>query len=160
MHHSTKLTTLVAAMLMLVGLAGPAAAARPPQIDLRGATVGAYHLDDAGVAQLGGAVTGKPFDGPYTATLAADDGSLPEPGDCEPATATLRVTGPRGRFLALAATGEVCGRWTDATSVVTHRFTGRYLVVDTSERKLRGGDGWMGLTLATEGRANVEAFDS
>lgn len=160
MHLHTKLATLAIAMLMLVGLAGPAAAARPAQIDLRGASVGSYHLDDAGTAHLSGAVTGKPFDGPYTATLTADDGSLPEPGDCEPATATLNVTGPRGRYLDLAATGQVCGRWTDANSVVTHRFTGRYVVVDTSDRKLRGGDGWMGLTLATEGRANVEVFDS
>jgi hypothetical protein len=111
-------------------------------------------------ALLAGEVTGKPFDGPYTATLAGDDGSLPVPGECEPATATLSVTGPRGKYLDLAATGQVCGRWTDAVSIVTHRFTGRYEVVATSERKLRGGDGWIGVLLATEGRANVEAFDS
>jgi hypothetical protein len=160
MYRSTSLVTLIAAMLMLVGLAAPASAARPPQIDLRGATVGSYHLDDAGTALLAGEVTGKPFDGPYTATLAGDDGSLPVPGECEPATATLSVTGPRGKYLDLAATGQVCGRWTDAVSIVTHRFTGRYEVVATSERKLRGGDGWIGVLLATEGRANVEAFDS
>jgi hypothetical protein len=33
-------------------------------------------------------------------------------------------------------------------------------VADTSERKLRGTDGWISTILATEGRANVEAIDT
>ena len=105
-------------------------------------------------------MTGAPFDGTYAAVLAADDGTLPEPGVCEPATATLDVTGPKHRYLQLAATGEVCGTWPDATYVVTHNFVGRYEVTDSSVRKTRGTDGWISLILATEGRANVEAIDT
>lgn len=33
-------------------------------------------------------------------------------------------------------------------------------MTDTSERKVRGTDGWLGMILATEGRANVEAIDT
>jgi hypothetical protein len=32
--------------------------------------------------------------------------------------------------------------------------------VATSQRKLRGGDGWLEIRLATDGRATVTAFDS
>lgn len=158
--RNARITTLALTALLLVAVAVPAGAAPKPRIDLRGATVGSYTLDDAGTANLSGAVTGIPFDGDYTATLAADDGTLPQPGDCETATATLHVVGPRDKHLTLAATGQVCGRWTDATYVVTHRFTGRYVVADTSERKVARTDGWMGIVLATEGRANVEAIDT
>ncbi len=129
-------------------------------IDLRGAGVGSFVVDGTGAARLTGAVTGTPFDGGYTAVLAADDGSLPEPGACEPATATLDVAGARGRHLHLAGTGEVCGTWSDATYAVTHRFVGRYVVTDSSARRLRGTDGWMSQILATDGRANVEAIDT
>ena len=72
----------------------------------------------------------------------------------------LDVTGPKHRYLHLAATGEVCGTWPDATYVVTHNFVGRYDVTDGSVRRLRGTDGWISLILATEGRANVEAIDT
>ena len=105
-------------------------------------------------------MSGRPFDGGYTATLAATDGSLPEAGNCEPATATLDATGTRNRHLELTATGEVCGTWPDATYVVTHNFVGRYVVTDASFRRLRGTDGWISMVLATEGRANVEAIDT
>lgn len=159
MLHSRTLTLTLTA-LTIVSLAAPAGAAPKPRVDLRGDGVGSYALDDAGTAHLAGAVTGTPFDGPYTATLAADDRTLPSPGDCEAATATLHAVGPRKKYLVLAGAGQVCGRWTDATSVVTHRFTGRYVVTDTSERKVRGTDGWLGMILATEGRANVEAIDT
>lgn len=145
---------------MLWGTAQEANAAPRPLVDLRGDGLGSFVVDDAGFASLSGNVTGKPFDGAYIATLAAADGSLPEPGVCEPATVTLDVTGSRNRYVHLEATGEVCGRWPDATQVVTHRFVGRYVVADTSERRLRGTDGWISTILATEGRANVEAIDT
>jgi hypothetical protein len=79
-------------------------AAPRPLVDLSGTGVCAYALDAEGTAHLTGAVTGAPFDGTYTATLAATDWSLPAPGDCEPATATVDVTGSRDRTLRLAAT--------------------------------------------------------
>ena len=160
MHVLTKTVVLIGGALLAAGAAVPAEAAPPPRIDLRGADVGTFVVDDAGAARLTGQVTGIPFDGTYTAVLAAADGSLPEPGVCEPATATLDVTGPKHGYLRLAATGEVCGTWPDATYVVTHNFVGRYDVVDGSVRKTRGTDGWISLILATEGRANVEAIDT
>lgn len=155
-----NIATLALTTLMLAAFAAPSLAGPPPRIDLRGDGVGSYVLDDAGTAHLTGTVTGTPFDGPYSATLAADDGSLPDPGLCEPASATLHVSGPRRKHMLLEATGEVCGKWVQDPYVVTHRFTGRYVVTDTSERRLRGTDGWMGQLLATEGRANVEAIDT
>lgn len=160
MPHRTRLATLVLATAMAVALAGPAAAAPPPRIDLRGASVGSYVLDEGGTAQLTGEVIGTPFDGAYTATLAADDGTLPDPGACEPGAGTLHVTGAKGKHLSLDATGNVCGTWVQPPYVVTHRFTGRFVVSDTSERKLRRTDGWIGILLALDGQANVEAIDT
>ena len=151
---------LVGGALLVAATTAPAQAAPPPRVDLRGDGVGSYVVDDAGTARLTGRATGTPFDGTWTAVLAAADGSLPEPGVCEPATATLDVTGSKHGYLRLAATGEVCGTWPDATYVVTHNFVGRYDVVDGSVRKTRGTDGWISLILATEGRANVEAIDT
>ncbi len=159
MNMKLKPAALVGALLTVL-IAAPVSAAPPPVVDLRGAGVGSYTLDDQGSARLSGMVTGVPFDGAYTASLAAADGTLPGPGDCEPATATLDVTGPKNRSLNLAATGDLCGTWSDATYVVTHQFVGRYVVTDASARRLRGTDGWISLILATEGRANVEAIDT
>jgi hypothetical protein len=160
MHLLTKTTVLIAGALLTAVAAAPADAAPRPAVDLRGEGVGSYVVDDAGTARLSGTVTGTPFGGTYTAVLAADDGTLPEPGVCEAATATVDVTGTRGRHLELSGAGQVCGTWPDATYVVTQSFTGRYVVTDASARRLRGTDGWFSLILATEGRANVEAFDS
>lgn len=160
MHLSAKTAAVAVGAMLAVAVAAPADAAARPRLDLRGAAVGSFVLDDAGTAHLAGSVTGSPFDGAYTATLAAEDGSLPAPGVCEPATATLDVTGPKGRYLALSASGEVCGEWTTPTYVATHRFVGRYVVADSSVRRLRGTDGWISEILATEGRANVEAIDT
>ena len=160
MNLFAKAAAVFAGALLVNVTAGQAEAARRPVIDLRGADVGSFVLADDGTAQLSGAVTGDPFEGSYTAVLVADDGSLPDPGVCEAGTATLDVTGPKGRFLQLSATGQVCGEWADATYVVTHRFVGRYDVTDASAKRLRETDGWISLILATEGRANVEAIDT
>jgi hypothetical protein len=159
MLSKTKTAALVGALLAAV-TAAPANAAPPPLVDLRGASVGSYALDAEGNARVSGAVTGKPFDGAYTATLTSSDGSLPAPGICESATTAVDVTGPRNRTLSLAATGEVCGTWTDSTYVVTHSFVGRYVVTGASARRLRGTDGWISVILASDGRANVEAIDT
>lgn len=160
MHALTKSAFLISGALLAAVTAAPADAAPRPRIDLRGASVGSFVVDDAGAARLTGQVTGTPFDGTYAAVLTADDGTLPEPGVCEPATATLNVTGSKSRYLYLAATGEVCGTWPDATYVVTQQFVGRYQVTGSSARRLLGTDGWISQILATEGRANVEAIDT
>lgn len=166
MHHrTTTLATLAATAALAVagatGVAGTAGAA-PSKVlvDLRGAGVGTHVVDEAGTAHLSGDATGKPFDGSYTAALAPDDGSLPAPGACEPATGTLDLSGSRGRHLHLEATGSVCGEWTDATYVVTHRFTGTYVVTASSSRRLVGTDGWISQILTNRGGANIEVFDS
>jgi len=159
--RTTRFAALIGGAVLVAATATPADAGPRPAIDLRGADVGSFAIDDAGAARLAGRVTGAPFGGTYTAVLAADDGVLPAPGECEPATATLEVLGPKKkRFLRLAASGDVCGTWPDEAYVVTHQFTGGYRVICSSARRLRGTDGWMSVILATEGRADVEAFDS
>lgn len=160
MNMFARIVVVAAGVLLTAVSAVSAEAARPPMVDLRGAGLGSYVIDDGGAARLSGSVTGAPFGGTYTATLAATDGSLPEPGSCEPATATVNVVGSRARHLQLTGSGQVCGEWTDATYVVTHRFAGRYEVTAASARRLRGTDGWYSLILATQGRANVEVIDT
>ena len=160
MNAFARTSAVIAGALLTALAAVPAQAAPPPVVDLRGAGLGSYVVDNAGAARLTGSVTGAPFDGTYTVSLTAADGSLPEPGVCESATAVVDVGGSRDRHLRLSGTGEVCGTWTDATSVVTHRFVGRYVVTDASARRVRGTDGWYSLILATQSRANLEAIDT
>jgi len=144
--------------LVVVPLASPAGAATRYKVDVHG--LGTYTSTATGVTPTGTA-TGEPFDGAFTATLGANDGSLPEPGVCEPATATLRLEGSRDRFLELAATGNVCGTWVQPpTSVVTQVFTGRYAVTASSQRRLVGTDGFYEVRLADDGRASVFAIDT
>jgi hypothetical protein len=111
-----------------------------------------------GSADISGTSSGRPFDGHHLARLAADDGSLPLPGECEPATATLRVDGSRNRFVEMTATGEVCGKYPNATYVVTHSFTGRYVVDASTSRKLVGSTGFMSQLITVDGRSNVLAI--
>ena len=161
MHFvKTAAAVIVAAILGAVAFTVPAQAAPPARVDLRGANLASYTLDEDGSARFTGDVIGKPFDGTYTAVLTPADGTFPEPDVCEPATATVDITGAKGRYLQMAATGNVCGRWSGTGSSDTHRFIGRYVVVDSSARNTRGTDGWIGLSLITEGRAYIEAFDS
>jgi hypothetical protein len=150
-------TSGVAAALALVP-ATSADAAPKPQIDVNG--LSAYSIGPNGAAVSTGRATGVPFDGRYRAVLRADDGTLPAAGECEPGTATLRIDASRGRYLQLSSDGEVCGVHVQAPSVVTHVFTGTYDVVRTSERKLRGGDGFLEVRLADDGRASVFAIDT
>jgi hypothetical protein len=158
--RAAALAVTAVSSLALATTASSAAVATKPLVDLRGDGVGGYVLDTAGTVHLSGSVVGRPVDGAYVATLAADDGSLPAPGSCEAATGTREVTGSRDRTLHLEAVGEVCGEFPDATYVATQRLVGRYVVTDASSRRLRGTDGWISLILATEGRANVEASDT
>ena len=139
---------------------GGAAYAGPKMLFNQGSTSGSYVADDDGAASMTGAIEGDPFDGAYTATLAADDGSLPAPGECEAATATVRVEGTKGRYYEITGSGTVCGEWADATYPTTHLFTGRYLVTDASHHKLTGTDGWYEIRLVTENRATVEVVDT
>jgi hypothetical protein len=122
--------------------------------------LGTYEIRSDGSAALAGSATGEPFDGRYEATLVPADGTLPEPGACEPATAMLRLEGVRDRFLELSSHGTVCGQYLQAPFVVTQVFTGRYAITAASRRPLVGTDGFVELRLTVDGRASAFAIDT
>lgn len=156
MRKLIVLVPLVLAALMVT--VAPASAAGKPKVDFDGH--GTYTTAVDGSAVLAGSGTGEPFDGTYTATLAAVDGTLPDPGACEAGTATLAVEGRRGRFIELVGTGEVCGKHLQPPYAVTHLFTGRYDVVSAWQKRFLGTDGFLEVGLFTEGRAGVFAIDT
>ena len=155
--RAALLTTGLAAALALAPVTSAQAGSKY-KVDVRGQ--GTYTVGADGSAVVTGTATGAPFDGRYRAVLRADDGTLPDPGQCEPGSATVRLDGTRGRFLEVSSDDEVCGQFLQPPYVVTHLFTGRYDVTSTSERRLRGGDGFLEIRLATEGRASVFAIDT
>lgn len=157
---TTSRAATVTALAALVALAGePAGAAPRPRVDAQG--MGTFTTVDDGTVAVAASTTGDPFDATVTATLVAHDGSLPEPGVCEPATASMRLDGARRRFVELVSSGNVCGKWLQPpTSIVTHVFTGRYDVTASSQRRLVGTDGFHSITLADNGTANVLAIDT
>jgi hypothetical protein len=147
-------------ILTAVGvLAGAgAAAAANHKVDTNG--FGMATTDTDGGVVISGTAAGAPFDGPFTATLAAADGSLPAPGECEPATATLRVNGTRSRFVELSSVDDVCGQYLDPPNVVSQVFTGRYTVTASSQRRLVGTDGFYEVRLTSGNSASVFAIDT
>jgi hypothetical protein len=155
--RAALMTTGLAAVLALAPMTS-AQAATKYKVDFDGQ--GTYTVGADGSAVVTGRATGTPFDGRYRAVLRADDGTLPDPGQCEPGSATVRLDGTRGRYLELSSDDEICGQYLQPLYVVTHLFTGRYDVTMTSERRLRGGDGFLEIRLATEGRAGVFAIDT
>lgn len=166
MHPLRTLTaTAVLTAVAVATLASPAVAGKyrepRPVIDLYTPVIGTGHVDEAGTAHVAGVFEGTPFGGPYVASYTADDGTLPLPGACEPATAVLELDGPRDRFLSLTTTqGTVCGQYGQNGNGPWHRFTGRYVVADASPKKLRGTDGFLELLVTAEGRGNGFAIDT
>ena len=156
MRKLFALAVLVVAVVLAT--VAPASAAGKPRVDFDGH--GTYSVASDGSAALAGAGTGDPFDAAYTTTLAASDGTLPDPGTCEPGTATVTLEGSRGRFLELVATGDLCGKHLQPPYVETHRFTGRYDVVSSWQKRFLGSDGFLQVSLFTEGRAGVFAIDT
>lgn len=154
--RAALVTTGLATALALAPVTA-AQAAPKPAVNFDGS--GTFTLT-AGAAVATGSVSGAPFDGTFRASLQPTDGTLPGPGVCEPAHASLRIDGPRGRYAVLLGNAEVCGQSVDSVHVVTHVFSSTYSVAVTSERKLRGGDGWMEIRLTADGRGVVSAFDS
>jgi hypothetical protein len=134
--------------LALIAVAVPteAHAAGRTRIDVGGP--GTFVIAADGSATVSADVTGRPFGGASVTVLAADDGSLPEPGACEPATATFQVAGDGRDRLEMTATGDVCGEYVQLPYIVTHAFTGRYTVTDASKRNLVGTDGFFEVRLA------------
>jgi hypothetical protein len=165
--HNINITTrarraalaLLGAVAVTTSVAAPsAAAAARPAIDLQGS--GTYADQADGSVTVRGTIASRPFSGQFTAVLAADDGSLPEPGVCEPATASIRVSGPHRQFLKATGTGTVCGEWVQPPYIVTESFTGRYTVKDASNCRLRRTDGFIEIRLANDGSASAALFDS
>ena len=94
------------------------------------------------------------------ATVGADDKTLPGPGECEGAIATLAAYGTRGVDISLISYGEVCGLYVQPpTSIVTHSFTGTYEVLE-GPRRLIGTDGFFDVRLGSNGTAGVFAIDT
>jgi hypothetical protein len=158
MNKRTALATAAVTAALALAPITSAEAAPKPQVNYSG--MGSYSIISNGNAVANGTGTGTPFNGSFQAALQPLDGTLPEPGVCEDGQATIRINGSRGRYAVLFGTGDVCGQYLQPPYVVTQVFTGRYTVVDSSERRLRGGDGWFEVRLANDGRASVTAFDS
>ena len=159
----------LAAVIAPIGLAdaGAAAKSRPPALIVDGTGTwqirewindvvvnGTGHLEER---------NGKTTDVLVAAVVDPDDGTLPAPGECESAFATLSAYGTRGIDLTLIGAGQICGTWTQPpTSIVTHVFTGRYEVYgdETSPQRLLGSDGFYEVRLADNGTASVFAVDT
>jgi hypothetical protein len=155
--RAALVTAGVTAALALAPMTS-AQAAPKPQINASG--LGTYTIVGSDVAVASGPATGTPFAGTFYAALRPVDGTMPDPGVCEPGQAAIRIDGSRGRSVTLAGSGDICGQYLQPPYVTTQVFTGRYDVVSSSVRKLRGGDGWFEVRLTDDGRAAVTAYDS
>jgi hypothetical protein len=155
--RAALVTTGLAAALALAPVTS-AHAAPKPQVNFSG--LGTHTVTSEGNAIADGTATGIPFNGSFHAALQPLDGTLPDPGVCEDGHASIRIDGARGKYAVLIGNGRICGQYLQPPFVVTQVFTGRYDVASTSERKLRGGDGWFEIRLTNDGRAAVTAFDS
>jgi hypothetical protein len=141
-----------------IAVAAPPAATRRPTIDIS-STTATFDIE-GGAAVVTGQVDGRPFGGSFTATLAADDGTLPEPGACEPATVAFGLDGPGRRSIAAEATGQVCGEFVQPPYIATHSFTGRYTVTDARRVGLIGTDGFLEVRLGEDGSASTFLIDT
>jgi len=95
------------------------------------------------------------------AVIGPDDRTMPAPGECEPAVSTLTVSGWGRLDLTLIGDGDVCGHHLQPpTSIITHVFTGRYEVLETTRRRLAGTDGFFEIRLAADGTASTFAIDT
>ena len=172
-HQPRRRPAMVAAGIalavasMIAIAAQPASAGRSgndPEIQLDGRSTYTLEPDgDVEVSAPGEIWFAKSRNGqPVTidARLVVDDGTLPEPGTCEPASATFVLIGERRSNVDLGGAGSVCGKWTGPNSVVTHLFTGRYDVTDADRRKLIGTDGFFQFGLTLDGEAFLFAVDT
>jgi hypothetical protein len=159
MRTTGALAVVVLAAALGAATSTPALAGPKPRVNLS-SQGGQLALGQDGSATVSGPVAGAPFDGQYTAVLTADDGSLPEPGGTEPATATVTIIGLRGQQVVLTGSGEVTGESVGPNASLTHKFTGRY-TADSSVRRVDGTDGWYSVGVAaTMSLGYFEAFDS
>ena len=133
--------------------AAPASAVAP-RIQVAG--LGTATATDSAVSYEGW-LSGRPFAGDFSGTVAADDGTLPAVGVCEPATATLRVQDEKGHAFERFSAGKVCGEYLPLG--VMQRFGGRYVVTSSTQRGLERTDGFLDVRLLN-GQSDVYAIES
>jgi hypothetical protein len=126
----------LAAATSVLTTTAPASAARSSKLTVVG--TGSVAPTAAGGWSYEGQASGTPFGGAFSGHLEPADGTLPELGSCEPATATLRVD-DGARFYRLESNGQVCSWFLPMGTM--HQFTGRFTVAETSHRKLRRVEG-------------------
>jgi hypothetical protein len=165
----------LAAVAIAVAVAGPfgstgATAAprpKPPTFTLSG--TGTWQtrewVNDAAVNGTGQLTyrDGRTVDVQVAAVVQTDDRTLPDPGECEDAFATMTAYGARRVDFTMVGSGEVCGTEVQPpTSIVTHVFTGDFEVYGdhTTPRRLEGTDGFYEIRLANDGTASVFATDT
>ena len=148
-----------ASTVAVLAVAAPVDAARAARPKVELSTTSGSFFPLAGGALVSAQVEGRPFGGEATATLLADDGSPPEPGVCEPATVSFGLDGAR-RFISAVAVGELCGEDVQPPYIVTHVFTGRYEVTDSSRRAIVGTDGFLEVRLGEDGSASLFLIDT
>lgn len=147
--------TAAATLTMGVALAAaaPASAYGPnPKVSVSGLGT---HSSGAGAATYSGySYAELPFQGEYSGVVTVTDGSFPPLGECEPATATVRVDEDGGNgHVELAASGEVCGILVGAWTM--QRFEGRWTVASTSVKKIARSEGVVDLRLLSDGQADL-----
>lgn len=175
-----RLTAVLGVAIGLAVLAGPLGAPadagsadrhprpRPPAFTLDG--TGTWQIREwindvvvNGTGELSGRNGRHTRDVQVAAVIQTDDRTLPAPGECESAFATMSAYGVRNVDLTLVGMGDVCG--TDVqppTSIVSHVFTGTFEVYgeETKPRHLEGVEGFYEIRLAADGTASVFAIDT
>jgi hypothetical protein len=169
MTTSTIRRTLTALAVALVAVAGATTASaaptvRPPLLTISGSGIWAPHPHGDVVVNGQADVTwrsGVTRTVDLAAVIGPDDRTLPAPGECEPAVSTITINGRGLLDVALIGDGDVCGHHLQPpTSIVTHVFTGRYEVLDTTRQRLAGTDGFFEIRIAADGTANAFAIDT
>ena len=179
-HRPRGVRTILALALGLAVLATPISASADAKGDARrpGPEPPAFTLDGSGTWQIRewiddvvvngtGELSRRSGRNPLAVQVAAviqtDDRTLPAPGECESAFATMSAYGARNVDLTLVGMGEVCGTYVQPpTSIVSHVFTGSFEVYGdgTRPRGLEGVDGFYEIRLADDGSAHVFAIDT
>jgi hypothetical protein len=150
-----------ASTIAVLAVAAPVDAAnRPPRPNVELSSTSGTFADASGNAVVTAEMDGTPFAGTATATLAALDGTLPAPGECEPATVSFHLDGRGRRSLDAEATGDVCGEFVQLPYITIQAFTGRYGVLDSTRRRIEGTDGFLEVRLGDDGSASLFLIDT
>lgn len=158
--QSIKMIVTGAIALAAIGTAATAEA-RPNRSQVNLAGTGVYEMDEFSIFARGaGSVSGRPYAGTATFLLNPDDGTWPEPGECEQGNAGFAVTGTTRQYLWGVSIGEICGQHVQQpTNLVSHVYTGDYSLVESPQR-VRDTEGWIEIRLATDNNMSITLFDS